>query len=146
MGQNGLAIPSAEYEAKLYDKILSNVAHDLLIIMLGSNDLLQGLSTDSVAARMMKFLAQLSIPPEKLLLVSPPQFKPGLWIEDEKIIEYSTGLATKYKIIAEKLSIAFVDSNVWNIDLAYDGVHFSPQGHTTFAKGIYNYLTKEKEF
>ena len=38
--------------------------------------------------------------------------------------------------LAERLGIRFADAGNWNIPLAYDGVHFTEQGHRAFAAGL----------
>jgi len=45
-------------------------------------------------------------------------------------------LAEEYKLLAEKLNIPFVDTRHWNIELAFDGVHFTESGHHTFAEKL----------
>ena len=34
------------------------------------------------------------------------------------------------------MGIRFADAGTWNISLAYDGVHFTAQGHKAFAAGL----------
>lgn len=145
MGQNGLAISDAEYEADLYDSLLCRPDTDLLIIMLGSNDLLQGLSAKSAAARMSRFISSLSIERGKILLLSPPAFKPGMWVENGKTLEQSSLLGGMYMELSQKLGVNFADSGKWNVDLCYDGVHFSEAGHRAFADNLFKTLTKDKE-
>ena len=48
----------------------------------------------------------------------------------------SINLAEEYKLLAEKLNISFIDTRHWNIDLAFDGVHFTEAGHHTFAEKL----------
>ena len=43
------------------------------------------------------------------------------------------------------MGIRFADSGNWDIPLAYDGVHFTEQGHKTFAAGLLEEL-KWNEF
>ena len=38
------------------------------------------------------------------------------------------------------LGIRFADAGKWNISLAYDGVHFTEQGHRAFAAGLLEVL------
>ena len=47
-----------------------------------------------------------------------------------------SGLAGCYEATAHRLGIAFADSGAWGVELTYDGVHFSEEGHLAFAKGI----------
>ena len=35
--------------------------------------------------------------------------------------------------LAEQLGVRFADAGRWDIPLAYDGVHFTEQGHKAFA-------------
>ena len=38
--------------------------------------------------------------------------------------------------MAEKLNITFVDTRHWNIELTFDGVHFTEEGHHSFAENL----------
>jgi lysophospholipase L1-like esterase len=38
--------------------------------------------------------------------------------------------------VAGELGIAFLDAGQWEIALAFDGVHFSEEGHRMFAQNI----------
>lgn len=142
MGQNGLSIPSTYVEAELYSNIFTSSGYDKIIIMLGSNDILQGLSADSVAGRMKRFLSSLNISMEKILLVSPPPMKSGLWVENARIIENSIHLGEKYLNLSTSLGINFLCTDQWDIELAYDGVHFTSAGHKAFADKLYDYLKR----
>ena len=42
----------------------------------------------------------------------------------------------EYKLLTEKLNIPFVDTRHWNIELAFDGVHFTEAGHHAFAEKL----------
>lgn len=141
MGQNGLAIAEAEF----YGQVLSKSDVDLIIIMLGSNDLLQGLSAKAVTARMGRFLSGITNAKEKILLVSPPHFKAGLWVPDDITLEHSSQLGSFYQQLANKLGIDFVDAGSWDIPLCHDGVHFTEKGHRIFADNILKHILKDKE-
>ena len=109
--------------------------------MLGSNDLLQcpDLAAEVCGARMERFLRAVLTQTQgsaKILLAAPPPMKPGAWVSDPKTVEESLKLARCYKAIAHRLGVAFVDAGVWGVELTYDGVHFSEEGHLAFAKGI----------
>jgi hypothetical protein len=34
------------------------------------------------------------------------------------------------------MQIPFADAGNWNVTLSYDGVHYLPEGHEAFAKGL----------
>ena len=109
---------------------------DLLIIMLGTNDILQGCSPEQTAQRMGAFLDKLTIPKEKILLVSPPPMKRGEWVTEDRLIRDSLQLAQHYQIVAGELGTCFADSGAWNLPLAFDGVHITEEGNKIFAKEI----------
>ena len=50
--------------------------------------------------------------------------------------EFGSGGRTIGKLVAEHLGIRFADAGRWGISLAYDGVHFTEQGHKAFAAGL----------
>ncbi len=39
-------------------------------------------------------------------------------------------------LLAEKLNIPLVDTRHWNIELTFDGVHFTEAGHHAFAENL----------
>lgn len=131
-GENGREIP---VQPVTFPK---NV--ELLIVMLGSNDLLQGLPPETVSIRMETFLQSLNVP--KILLIAPPTMKLGTWVPNQKLIDNSIVLSKCYQSLTNRLGVQFVDAGQWNISLAFDGVHLTEEGHRIFAEGLYNYLNK----
>lgn len=115
---------------------------DLLIIMLGTNDLLQLWTPEAICEKMERFLESLTLDRKKILLIAPPPMKFGEWVQNQEMIDNSVALAKHYRRLAERLSIRFVDAGKWNVPLAYDGVHLTEEGHRAFADGLYNYLNK----
>jgi len=139
-GENGRSIPRADWEIKTAIQVINRAKAEALLIMLGSNDLLQcpGLTADVCAERMEHFLGAIlaETKTSKLLLIAPLPMKPGVWVNDPRTLEESRRLAGCYEAVAQRLGIAFTDAGSWNVALAYDGVHFSEEGHRAFAKGI----------
>lgn len=126
-GANGREIPRASDDLGLTEA-------DWLLVMLGTNDLLQGASAAEAAVRMEAFLtAQLHFF-GKILLVCPPPMKRGAWVPDDDLVAQSIRLGEEYQLLAEKLNIPFADTRGWNIDLTFDGVHFTEKGHHSFAE------------
>ena len=125
MGQNGREIPTVapSFPADT----------DLLIFMLGTNDLLQGRSPEQAAVSLKRFLSDISLERSKLLLIAPPPLKRGAWVPDQQLIDDSCAYARLCQTLAEQLGIHFADAGKWDIPLAYDGVHFTEQGHRAFA-------------
>ena len=109
---------------------------DIFLVMLGTNDLLQGATTKEATTRMEAFLTPLLPHCKQLLLVAPPPMKRGAWVPTEALVAESIRLAEEYKFLAEKLNIPFVDTRHWNIELTFDGVHFTEAGHQTFAENL----------
>lgn len=132
MGQNGREIPSMSPNFP--------ADTDLLIVMLGTNDLLQGRSPDQAAERLGWFLSGISLDRSKLLLIAPPPVKRGAWVPNQQLIDDSRTFAQLCQALAEQLGIRFADAGKWDIPLAYDGVHFTEQGHRAFAAGLLEVL------
>ena len=102
---------------------------DLLIVMLGTNDLLQGASAREAGEQMGKFLADLDR--EKVLLLVPPPMTPGEWT-NLTVIEESRKLMDAYR----NLGVRTIDAGKWDIPMAYDGVHFTEEGHQIIAQRL----------
>ena len=136
-GMNGLSIPQ---NAAVYKELIRSRKPDLTIVMLGSNDLLEGASAAIVADRMNSFLKGIRNDTSAILLISPPSMRRGEWVQDEKLIHESKSLGELYRILAESLDIKFADADDWHVQLSSDGVHFSEEGHASFARGLKNLL------
>lgn len=140
-GQNGRCIPQREWEiAAVVQKIHRSKA-EIVITMLGSNDLLQrpDLGAKACTKRMKDFLVALlqrSTSSFKTLLVAPPPMVPGAWVADDKLLTESLRLADCYERLAQQIGIGFANAGAWDIELAYDGVHFTEQGHRNFYREI----------
>lgn len=108
---------------------------DLIIVMLGTNNLLQNEAPDSICNAMEQFLMLQKS--KKLVLISPPYLQPGAWVDSQQLIDASIQLSRCYEALSRKLNIRFVDAGKWNIPLAFDGVHFTEEGHRVFAEKLY---------
>lgn len=140
-GQNGRCIPRRPAELALLDRLLDpSDPPDLLTVMLGSNDLLQtpGLAARDAAARMEPFLKRLTAHPGagEILLLAPPPMKRGQWVTEQRLLTESAALADEYGALARRLGVLFADAGQWGVELAFDGVHFSEDGHRAFAAGL----------
>ena len=136
-GINGLPVPT---DSGPWLNLIDEKQPDLVIVMLGTNDLLEGCSAEIVSARMENFLKELLETGKPILLIAPPSLKPGAWVEDESQITESHKLGALYRDICERLDMDFADAGDWNVELAFDGVHFTEYGHEAFAKGLQNHL------
>ena len=137
-GENGREIPRREGELQRFDLMLSNQKPlDMLVVMLGGNDLLQGNTVEAVAQRMESFLERIQLERSKIVLIGPPRMKPGAWITDARILEDCVRLNAAYDNVAEKMGIRFVDATDWEIEVTFDGVHYSEKGHVAFAEQLW---------
>ena len=84
---------------------------------------------------MERFLSALDLERGRLLLIAPPPMALGAWVPDPALVEASRDLAPRYRRLAAGLGVRFADAGAWGVALAYDGVHFAPQGHRAFAAG-----------
>ena len=137
-GRNGRMIPRGESECAQFLRDAQQRRADMLIVMLGTNDLLNGAGAQEVAGRMSAFLARL--PGANVLLVGPPPMARGAWVPDDHLVEASAELSRLYQALAERTGTGYADAGQWQIGLAYDGVHFSQEGHRRFAAGIASHL------
>ena len=128
MGQNGREIPPSAPDFP--------TDTDLLIIMLGTNDLLQGRSPEQAAERLERFLAGITLDRSRILLIAPPPVTLGEWVPSPQLIDDSHAFARLCQALAEQMGIRFADAGKWDISLTYDGVHFTEQGHKAFAAGL----------
>ena len=132
MGMNGQEIPqiSASFPADT----------DLLIIMLGTNDLLQGASPETVSDKMKHYL--LSLDQENILLIAPPPMVFGEWVSCQNLIDNSKSITKLYRNLAQQLGIQFADAGKWDVPIAYDGIHLTEEGHSTFARELIHHMKK----
>ena len=142
-GQNGREIPRREGEFLHFDRMLAQQRPiDLLVIMLGTNDLLQGNSAQEVSERMESFLSRIDPDQSNILLICPPPMKLGEWVTSRALIDASIELSNEFKALSQRLGIRFADAGNWDISLAFDGVHFTEEGHSAFAEGLFHELHK----
>lgn len=137
-GQNGLSIPSAPQLPALAALLRRSEPFDVVTVMLGSNDLLGGASPEETAARMEPLLRCLAETAggERVLLIAPPPMQPGDWVQEPCLLDASVRLGGLYRQLAGKLGVCFADAADWGVGLAFDGVHFTPEGHAAFAEGL----------
>ena len=128
MGQNGREIPTVAPSFP--------TDTDLQIVMLGTNDLLQVQSPEQAAEQLERFLSGIYLDRSKILLIAPPPMAMGEWVPSPQLIEDSRTFAQLCQALAERLNIRFADAGKWDTPLAYDGVHFTEQGHKAFAAGL----------
>ncbi|MCI6795044.1 MAG: GDSL-type esterase/lipase family protein [Lachnospiraceae bacterium] len=141
MGVCGREIPHTLYQiqAACAELAAREPSADALWIMLGTNDLLSGqqITAETVGLRMEVFLNSLlnNFPVHKLRLIIPVKMQQGTWTTTE-VIEESEKLQPVFRSLADRLHVFLTQTESWNIPLAFDGVHFTEQGHKKFAKNL----------
>jgi len=147
-GMNGREIPHRPMETEAAIRVFAAEQADLLLIMLGSNDLLMCPSyhAEDVADRMDAFLQaiRLTLPQQPILLLSPVPMVSGTWVQEAHLLGESARLGPLYAALAQKHAVAFTDAAQWNVSLTFDGVHFSEQGHRRFSTGLLTWLKSAK--
>ena len=138
-------IPRRPWEVQRLEEALKRSSPvDAVVILLGSNDLLQMSppQAEVVVERMRALLAWLLVRrgqwggQTQFLLAAPPPMRRGAWVADEAWAEASRHLAEQYGALAREQGIAFADGGAWGVELAFDGVHFTQRGHLAFAQGM----------
>jgi len=142
-GENGREIPVHEWTIRYFEQLLKTHQPDCAVVMLGSNDLLQGNPVEIVLNRMEQFLVNAD--KTNVLLIAPPPMQRGEWVTSQELIHASGELSLGYKALSARLGVAFADAGDWNIPLTFDGVHFSEDGHRAFAEGLANYFKNRRE-
>ena len=174
-GMNGRCIPSASYEYRSLRKILErHYDADMLIIMLGSNDLFmtREATAEKIAYKMRNVFLNVpelirwktsgtmasgdtaattsadsgTISQKRILLICPPAPSDRVLFYEMAGIPMSQSaesaarvmkeLPEKLAAVAAEFSLEFADATRWNIACMFDGLHFSEEGHRTFAKQL----------
>ena len=131
--------------------LLTNMPIDLIIVMLGSNDLkrLFGLTAFLIAkgmellcGKILKSECGINGQPPKLLIASPIHVGDNLkdtdTIEylDVSAIEESRKLSKYYQIIADELGCAFLDAAAFASPSRQDALHMTEQEHLKLADAM----------
>ena len=132
-GINGITIP---VDHSVYVDLVRRKDPDFVIVMLGTNDILGGKSAEETTHDMESFLDSLMSTGKPILLIAPPVLKLSEFVPTEKLVNESRDLAGLYSELADKKGCRFADAGKWDIELAFDGVHLSPEGHAAFAEKL----------
>ncbi len=137
-GMNGTTVPSGE-EVPVFAELIGSLQPlDAITVMFGTNDVLRGAGAAETAARMERFLPAVrdAAAGAKVILIAPPPLTFGDWVQDGSVIRESEGLAARYRALAAAQGVAFADAGRWGVALAFDGVHFTAEGHGAFFRGL----------
>lgn len=129
-GENGRLCSRPDQQ--LLTALLRQHQPRMLVVMLGTNDVLRGRDMTGAAGAMEQLLgrAEQTLPGLRMLVLSPPEMEvPGTG-EPLKV------LAAALEGAARRQGAAFADCRSWGISLSFDGVHFSEEGHRAFAQAL----------
>lgn len=140
----------------LYPCIMTHKPVDLLIIMLGTNDVKQRFaSTPENVAKGMERLVQKALDTKiafrnepKVLIIAPPAIQPGyrnsfVYGEmGEECDKKSEKLAPLYEEVAKRLGCEFIDAGeIEGVDMyPYDDMHLSLDAHKNLAKYLSQFI------
>lgn len=137
LGENGREIPHHSHELRNAAELVAELKpEDALLVMLGTNDILMGLTPEQVGLRMETFLLTVLPLGRRLILVTPPPMKRGAWVERDELVAASARLGEIYRDLAKTLGIELVDTAGWALELAFDGVHLTEKGHHALGVGL----------
>lgn len=130
-GMNGREIPRTFTALRALCRLVEEETPDLLAVLLGTNDVLNGATPEEASAAMGMFIAALRerFPELTVLLIAPVPFAIPGYAQSE----CSRQLSAVYRALAKKEGLLFADAGQWNIPLGYDGIHFTADGHRIFA-------------
>ncbi|NMB93836.1 MAG: hypothetical protein GYA26_06410, partial [Flexilinea flocculi] len=128
----------------------SNEPLDLIIVMLGTNDIKDQFAASAgviasgmerLIIRLKELISESHNPAARILLVSPVNVtktaQGGFYYDfSEESISKGSKLGMLYQEIAKKHDCAFADANQWLVPDESDGTHFNPEGHRIFAEKI----------
>ena len=103
----------------------------VVIVMLGSNDILAEAEAEDTAEHMRIFLEALrkAMPQSAIVLAAPL----SLSAYGDEYARRSDELAEAFGQVAEELGLPFVNTASWQIPTSGDCVHFTERGHSLFA-------------
>ena len=166
-GQNGRTIANpdpAEWGTKsgieyVIPMIESHMPMDMLIIMLGTNDLKAKFNypAPDIAGCLQNLLLKvkghlnyhLGHPDLKILIISPPQIGEDIaaspffpFVDADSIINVSKELPKWYKMVADQFECDFLDATSLVSGGKIDSLHLSEESHKVLAEAVYKKVVK----
>ena len=152
-GMNGRRLPDLNYDQTWLKKLIALTGEDgILCTMLGTNDLLVTLQPDAEepSRKMEAYIRFLKkyLDPSQILIVAPPPVgsanspDPMLRLYHRENLKMNAAFGKH----AARQGVLFADASEWGIGLAYDQVHFSEEGHRTFASEMIRFWRCRLQF
>ncbi len=132
---------------------------DLLIIMLGSNDLKFkfNLPAPDIAGSLMTMLMKikgyceyfLGCPDMKILIISPPALSDpfnesyfAAFFDQDSVVAKSKELAKWYELVAKQFGCEYLNATEQISAGSVDHLHLDPEGHSKMAKLVYDKISE----
>lgn len=142
--------PDQDGTYRFKELIAGGINADLLIIMLGTNDTLKGISltTEETVESLRGYIKDWRAAfggDKKILLVSPIHITDDFKKHDYFSVVYPGDAASKsrkfapaYKKLADEEKVYFMDAAQYASASCVDGIHMEPETHKLLASAIYN--------
>lgn len=144
LGQPGREIPVLDRQFQYLERDLIKAGQiDVLLIMLGTNDLLNMSRPDACVAvqrmkQLLNFLHQ-RFPELRICLMIPPLIR-----ENDAFLQASRQLGAECQKFSEPGRVDVLDTSEWDLSLAFDGIHISEESQDIFAEKVKEYFERKK--
>ena len=142
-GMNGRMLPELGYG--LFTTVIQGLSReDVFVMMLGTNDILltNHPNVDATLQRLDNILSYVSKNCLATFILIAPPYISAL---DQQMLLYhdcSVEMNEGYMKLAKAHNIKAIDAGSWNIEMGYDGVHFSIEGHKKFSEFLLKSLAE----
>ena len=141
-GINGQCIPALSQEFSILRQAVCQAQPELLILMLGTNDVLMATAPrpESIARQMERLILFLKeqFPGLSIFLLAPPRIR----IPGEQLQETITALPGLYERIAAQYHLGYLNLQDLSLSLAHDGVHLTEDAHGVLAHALFEFFKK----
>ncbi len=145
-GMNGRPLPEFPWDEQFFELLIRDLgARDILLMMLGTNDiLLTNHPNADVPIRKMESLLnykKLTDAAFRFVVVAPPYIG-SEGDEMRRYYEESVKMNAGFAKLCEVHGVDFIDAGSWGVPLAFDRAHLSEEGHGLFAEHLLEELRK----
>ncbi|MGN0671971.1 MAG: SGNH/GDSL hydrolase family protein [Anaerovoracaceae bacterium] len=118
----------------------SQLPADMLLVMLGANDILAGASPEESAALMEEFLRECSLC-DITAVIGEPGIHTGRRDDEKRLEEYGILL----RDVCSRCGAYYIDTSVWDINMGSDGIHLDEASQEVFARELASFILKLQE-
>ena len=126
LGENGRMLPDSPRALALLDQAIHRWQPDILTLLLGTNDLLQGRSPQAMGDTMEALLDHLSGRPLLVMGLPPVAIAGFQGLRDQ--------VNSLYCSLARQRNLAYLDLSA--LALAWDGVHLTEESHRLLGRMV----------